>query len=135
MKKVVTFGVFDYFHIGHLNLFEKAKEYGDYLIVAVQDDEKILEYKPDAGIYYSTEQRVRLVNAIGIVDEVLVYRDVDTDIRNIDFDVFAVGEEQNHDGFIRAVNWCKENNKEVVVLPRTKGISSTQIKEKVESLS
>jgi len=135
MRKVVTFGVFDYFHIGHLLLFEKAKEYGDYLIVAVQDDQKILEYKPNADMYYSTEQRLHLVNAIGIVDEVLVYRDVDLDIKNIDFDVFIVGEEQNHDGFINAVNWCKENKKEVVVLPRTKGVSSTQMKEKIESLS
>ena len=55
MKKVLTFGVFDYFHLGHLRLFENAKKLGDYLIVAVQDGEFILKYKPTAKIFYTTD--------------------------------------------------------------------------------
>lgn len=46
MKKVITFGVYDYFHLGHLRLFENAKALGDYLVVAVQDEDYILKYKP-----------------------------------------------------------------------------------------
>ena len=67
MKKILTFGVFDYFHIGHLNLFLQCKEYADYLIVAVQNGESILKYKPDANILYSTGQRIALVSALKIV--------------------------------------------------------------------
>lgn len=55
MKKVLTFGVFDYFHYGHLKLFERCKKYGDFLIVAVQCGEEILKNKPDAHVLYTTE--------------------------------------------------------------------------------
>ena len=51
MKKVLTVGVFDYFHYGHLKLLERAKDCGDYLIVAVQRDEEIHKNKPDATLY------------------------------------------------------------------------------------
>ena len=128
MKKVITFGVFDYFHIGHLNLFERAKQYGDYLIVAVQDEQCILKTKPDAKILYSTEERVRMVKSLRVVDEVIVYRDVDETIPKVDFDIFAIGGDQNHEGFQRAVKWCEENGKEVCRLPRTPNICSSAIK-------
>ena len=131
MKKVVTVGVFDYFHLGHLRLFENAKKLGDYLIVAVQDGDMILKTKPDANVLYTTEQRIELVSALKIVDEVVIYKDVDTFLPPIDFDVFAIGGDQNHDGFKRAVKWCEENGKEVVRLPRTPGICSSDIKNRL----
>ena len=56
MKKVVTFGVYDYFHLGHLRLFKNARELGDYLIVAVQDGNYILKTKPNAKVMYTTEE-------------------------------------------------------------------------------
>ena len=129
MKRVLTVGVFDYFHIGHLRLFERAKEYGDYLIVAVQDGDYILKYKPDAEIMYTTEQRLNMISALKVVDDVLVYTDVDTAVKFGGFDVFVVGEDQNHEGFQRAVKWCKDHQKEVVHLQRTPGISSSAIKD------
>ena len=98
MTKVLTFGVFDYFHLGHLRLFENAKAYGDYLIVAVQDGDFILKTKPDAKVMYTTEQRKELVGALRVVDEVVSYTDVDVTIKDLDFDVFAIGEDQNHAG-------------------------------------
>lgn len=134
MKKVITVGVFDYFHLGHLRLFENAKKLGDYLIVAVQDEKCILKTKPNANILYSTEQRIDLVKALRIVDEVIVYQDVDTILPEVDFDVFAIGGDQIHDGFKRAVKWCEENGKEVIRLSRTPGICSSQIKKQLENL-
>ncbi len=131
MKKVLTFGVFDYFHYGHLKLFENAKKLGDYLIVAVQDGDHILKYKPNTNIYYSTQQRVELVSSLRLVDEVILYRDVAVTIKDVDFDVFAIGGDQNHAGFQRAVAWCQENGKEVIPLPRTPGISSSAVKERI----
>lgn len=128
MKKVITFGVYDLLHIGHVLLFKKAKELGDYLIVAVQDDDVIRKYKPEAEMVYTINERLMMVGAIKYVDEVVVYKNVDKDIRKIDFDVFAKGPDQNHEGFQRAIDWCRDNEREVVVIPRTEGISSTMIR-------
>lgn len=134
MKKVLTFGVFDYFHYGHLKLFEKASSSGDYLIVAVQEEKYIKKTKPNARILYSTEQRKYMVGALRTVDEVIGYTDVDETIKEIEFDILVVGEDQNHEGFQRAIKWCEDNGKEVIVLKRTKGISSSYIKKEVEDL-
>lgn len=131
MKKVLTVGVFDYFHLGHLRLFKNAKKLGDYLIVAVQDGDYILKTKPNAKIMYSLEERKELVGALNVVDEVVVYQDVDQIVKAVDFDIFAIGEDQNHEGFVRAEKWCRDNGKSVVRMKRTQGICSSQIKNNI----
>lgn len=132
MKRVITFGVFDYFHLGHLRLFQNAKKLGDYLIVAVQDGTYIKKYKPNTSILYSTEERAELVRALRVVDEVVVYRDVNEDIKRFDFDVFAIGEDQTHSGFQQAVSYCEKEGKQVVRMKRTEGISSSEIKDHIK---
>ena len=134
MKKVITVGVFDYFHLGHLRLFENARKLGDYLIVAVQQGDCILKTKPNAKILYSTEERIELVKSIRYVDEVIVYESVETILPKVDFDVFAIGEDQVHEGFRTAVKWCEDNGKEVVRLKRTPGISSSDIKDEARAM-
>ena len=129
MKRILTFGVYDMLHIGHILLFKRAKELGDYLIVAVQDGDYIKKYKPQAEMVYTTEERAFMVSCIKYVDEVIIYKDVDVDIQNIEFDVFAKGPDQQHTGFQRAIEWCKTNNKDVAIIPRTEGISSTMLRE------
>lgn len=131
MKKVVTFGVYDYFHLGHLRLFKNARALGDYLIVAVQDGDYILKTKPNAKVMYMTEERKELVGALRVVDKVVEYTDVDVTIKTLDFDVFAIGEDQNHEGFKRAIKWCEDNGKEVVRMRRTPGICSSEIKKNI----
>ena len=131
MKKVLTVGVYDYFHFGHMRLFKNARNLGNYLIVAIQDSDFILKYKPEANVLYSTEQRMEIIKELRSVDEVTVYRNVDEDIKNIDFDIFAIGEDQNHAGFQRAVKWCEENGKQVICMKRTPGICSSQIKKDI----
>ncbi len=129
--KVLTVGVFDYFHYGHLKLFERAKALGDYLIVAVQCDEEIHKTKPEAQIMYTTQQRMEIVGALRYVDEVVPYTQVDETIKTLDFDVFAMGEDQNHAGFQRAKQWCLENGKQVTLLTRTPNICSSGIKKQL----
>jgi len=131
MKKVLTVGVFDYFHYGHLRLFQKARTLGDYLIVAVQDGDFILRFKPEAVVCYTTEQRLEMVGSLRVVDEVCTYQSIDSFVKKVDFDVFAIGEDQKHEGFQKAVKWCEEHGKEVIRMKRTPGISSSDIKEKV----
>ena len=115
-------------HIGHILLFKRAKDLGDFLIVAVQDNFSVLKYKPNISMVYSTEERLYMVSAIKYVDEVVAYQDVDNDIRTINFDILVCGEDQLHLGFQRAMEWCRQNQKEVVILPRTEGISSTLLR-------
>ena len=133
MKIILTFGVFDILHIGHMLLFKHAKELFPNeeckLIVAVQDEDCILKYKPNTKMVNTTEERIFMVNAIRWVDEVVVYHDVDVDIQKFDFNVFAKGPDQQHSGFQRAVAWCERNGKRVVTIPRTDGISSSLLRE------
>ena len=129
MKKILTFGVYDYFHLGHLRLFKQCKEHADYLIVAVQNGDYILKYKPDAKILYSTEERVEILEALKIVDKVIVYNSVDTaTLEKIDFDILALGEDHVGKRFEIVEDWCNKNGKSVVRLKRTPGICSSEIK-------
>ncbi|MBQ7971348.1 MAG: adenylyltransferase/cytidyltransferase family protein [Clostridia bacterium] len=128
--KVLTFGVFDYFHYGHLKLFERAKALGDHLIVAVQRTEEIHKTKPDAKIMYSLEQRIEILSAIKFIDEVIPYSQVIDDVKKIDFDILALGGDQNHAGFQETIKWCEANGKKIVLLERTPNICSSQIKSK-----
>ena len=120
-------------HIGHVLLFKHAKELFPNeecrLVVAVQNSENVLKYKPEAKMVYSTDERIFMVSSICYVDHVITYDDVDVDIKNVAFDVFAKGPDQNHVGFQRAEEWCRQNGKQVVVIPRTEGISSTLLRE------
>lgn len=133
MKTLLTFGVYDMLHIGHILLFKHTKEFFEdepcKLIVAVQDGDYILKYKPEARMVYSTEERMFMVSSVRWVDEVVSYKDVDIDIQNIRFDVFAKGPDQNHAGFQRAVKWCEDNGRQVIIIPRTEGISSTMLRD------
>jgi glycerol-3-phosphate cytidylyltransferase len=133
MKKVLTFGVFDYFHLGHLRLFKNCKKFGDYLIVGVRNGENdnIHKIKPNSRVLYTTEQRKEILESIKEIDEVVVYNDVWPDIKNIDFDVYAVGGDQTHDAHVKAMAWAEQNGKEVVHIPRTEGICSTDIKKRL----
>lgn len=134
MKKVLTVGVYDLLHIGHVNLFRRARAVGDRLVVAVQESEVVLKYKPEEKLVYSTEERMYMVKAIRYVDEVITYRAVDDIVKSADFDIFVTGPDQNHAGFQKAIQWCKEHGKEHVVLSRTEGISSSWLKEQIKTM-
>ncbi len=130
-KKVLTVGVYDLLHKGHVELYRRAKGLGDYLIVAAQDSDYILKYKPTAKVLNSTEDRSYIIKSIRYVDEVIIYTDVDKIIKEVDFDVFVTGPDQCHSGFQRAIQWCEEHGKEHTVLARTDGVSSSELKAKI----
>ena len=131
--KVLTFGVFDYFHLGHLRLFKQCRQYGDCLIVAVQNGEYITKYKPNVRVLYSTEERVEIIESVRLVDEVLVYDEISSDLlEKINFDVLALGEDHKGNRFDAMIDWCSRNEKRVVRLKRTEGISSSAIKDQLD---
>jgi glycerol-3-phosphate cytidylyltransferase len=123
MKKVLTYGTFDLLHWGHINLLERAKNLGDYLIVAVSTDE--FNAIKDKKSYHTYENRKRILEAIRHVDEVIPETDWDqkiSDVINNDVDIFVMGDDwKGKFDFLK--DYC-----EVVYLPRTIGISTTKIK-------
>lgn len=131
MKRVLTVGVFDLLHWGHFELFRRCKELAGEdgkLIVAVLEDAVVTKYKPQAKLVYDWDKRVRMISALRYVDEVVPYGDVDVSIKGLDFTTFVVGPDQCHTGFQRAMQWCRDNGREVIVLGRTQGISSSQLR-------
>jgi glycerol-3-phosphate cytidylyltransferase len=124
MKKVITYGTFDLLHTGHINILRRAKEYGDYLIVAISSDEfNALKGK---NAYYSFEQRKLILEAIRYVDEVIpehTWEQKVQDVKDHEVDVFVMG-----DDWEGKFDFLKEQC-EVVYLPRTVGISTTKIKQ------
>ncbi len=136
-KRIITFGVFDMFHFGHLNLFKNIKEHfgkDTFLIVCVQSSEYIKKYKSNTNILYSTQERVDMIKNIKLVDDVKIYNEINIDIEQIDFDVWVKGPDQIHSGFQKAIDYCKKNNKEIYIMKRTDGISSSYIKSIIGNL-
>ena len=132
MTKILTFGVYDYFHLGHLRLFKQCKEHADHLIVAVQDGDYILKFKPEAKILYTTEERKEILESLKPVDEVIIYESLCPEyLETVDFDILALGEDHKGGRFDIAEKWCKDHGKKVVRLKRTPGICSSQIKEEL----
>ena len=134
MRRVITYGTYDLLHYGHIALLERAKALGDYLIVAVQKSDSVQKYKPQSSLVYSTEERSYMVKSSCYVNDVVEYEGVDSIVEEVDFDVFVKGPDQSHDGFQKAVEYCKANGKEVVELPRTDGISSSELKQLIASM-
>ena len=125
MKRVITYGTFDMFHYGHLNILRRAKELGDYLVVAISTDEFNWNEK-QKKCYFTYEQRKAMVEAIRYVDLVIPEENWEqkrTDIHKYQIDTFVIG-----DDWKGKFDFLKEEGAEVVYLPRTPDISTTQIK-------
>jgi len=122
-KIVITYGTFDMFHIGHLNLLKRAKELGDYLIVAVSTDE--FNKLKGKKTFFPYEHRAEIVRSIKYVDMVIpetCWEQKIEDIKKYNVDIFVIGEDwKGKFDFLK--EYC-----EVVYLPRTKEISTTELK-------
>ena len=126
MKRVITYGTFDLLHYGHINLLRRAKELGDYLVVAISTDEFNWNEK-QKKCYFSYEQRKAMVEAIRYVDLVIPetnWEQKRTDIHDYQIDTFVMG-----DDWKGKFDFLAEEGAAVVYLPRTPEISTTQIKQ------
>lgn len=123
MKKVITYGTYDLLHRGHINLLKRAKAMGDYLVVGLSSDEfNAIKHKK---AFYSYEERKLVLEAVRYVDEVIpehTWEQKAQDIMDHEIDVFVMG-----DDWSGKFDHLKEHC-EVVYLPRTDGVSTTQIK-------
>lgn len=131
MKKVITYGTFDLLHYGHINLLRRAKEQGDYLIVALSTDEFNWNEK-QKKCYFEYDKRKQLLEAIRYVDLVIPENGWEQKVSNV--------REFRVDKFVMGDDWAgkfdfveEQTEAEVIYLPRTPEISTTQIKKDLEA--
>lgn len=129
MRRVITYGTFDLLHYGHINILRRAKELGDYLIVGLSTDEfNLLKNKKS---YFPYEYRKLMLEAIRYVDMVIpeeTWEQKTHDARIHNVDVFVMG-----DDWKGKFDFLREQGVEVVYLPRTQEVSTTQIKEELRN--
>ncbi len=129
-----TTGVFDLFHIGHLNILRRAKEQCEYLIVGVSTDECVRTYKNKTPVI-PFEQRIQIVEAIKYVDKVVPQTSMDKmkAWNEIKFDALFHGNDwQNSDMYNKISQEFETVGVDVVFLPHTDGISSSEISNKLK---
>lgn len=129
MKRIITYGTFDLLHYGHINLLRRAKQQGDYLIVALSTDEFNWNSKQKT-CYFNYEKRKELLEAVRFVDLVIPeenWQQKIDDIRLYQADTFVMGDDWKGE-----FDFLKEHC-EVIYLERTKEISTTQIKADMKS--
>lgn len=125
---VYTGGVYDILHVGHIKILNKAKALGDYLIVGIQSDEEVANFKGTTIL--NTRERVKQMKALGIADEVVVYRSGTTPdiLVKTKPNVFVHGNDwktqMDRSGVI---SYMKKNNINLVLFPRTKEITTSEI--------
>lgn len=125
-----TQGVYDMFHIGHLNLINKAKQYCDYLIVGVNSDELVEEYKNKTPVIHEENRRLILDN-LKSVDEAIIVTTLDKHkiLEKLNFDVIFIG-----DDWKGSARWnetekvLKKYGVDVLYIPYTQGVSSTLLR-------
>ncbi|HHZ8504445.1 TPA: adenylyltransferase/cytidyltransferase family protein [Morganella morganii] len=130
MKKIITFGTFDVFHVGHINILERAAALGDYLIVGVSSDKLNFDKKSRYPIYNEAD-RMKIIQSLKFVDQVFIEESLELKleyIKKYNADILVMG-----DDWTGRFDWVKSDC-DVIYLPRTPSISTTEIIEVVKSL-
>ena len=135
MEKVIgyTQGTFDLFHIGHLRLLQRARENCDFLIVGVNTDELVIAYKNKTPVI-SVENRAEILRALRCVDQVVITETLDKSVmyHKLHFQRIFIGDDwKGNERWKQTGEQMERLGVELIYLPYTKGISSTQIKEKI----
>lgn len=137
-KKIIgyTTGVYDLFHIGHLNILRRAKEQCDYLIVGVSTDKLVEEYKKKKPII-PFQERIEIIGAIKYVDKVVPQETMDKLVawEQYKFDVMFHGSDWKGSQLYQEIEKkLNEVGVQIVYLPHTTGTSSTMLTEKLQSM-
>ena len=133
MKKVIGFttGVFDLFHIGHLNILKNAKKLCDKLIVGVNTDELVSDYKNKTPII-PFEDRIEIIKSLKIVDDAIpvVHRDKFKQFDEIKYDILFVGDDWKDSEIFKTLeDYLEKNGSKIIYFPYTANISSTKFRE------
>nr|ACA24847.1 WffW [Escherichia coli] len=130
MKRIITFGTFDVFHVGHVNILERTASLGDYLIVGVSSDKLNFNKKGRYPIY-NQEDRCRIINSLRVVNDVFIEESLEQKkeyIIQYEADILVMG-----DDWAGRFDWVNDIC-DVIYLPRTPSVSTTEIIEVVKTL-
>ncbi|WP_334180696.1 adenylyltransferase/cytidyltransferase family protein [Pseudomonas nitroreducens] len=128
-KTIITFGTFDVFHVGHLNLLERASRLGQQLVVGVSTDALNFSKKGRYPVY-AQEERMRIIGSLRCVDEVFLEQSLEDKadyVREYSADILVMGDDWTG-CFDWLAPWC-----EIIYLPRTPSISTTEVIERIRS--
>jgi glycerol-3-phosphate cytidylyltransferase len=131
-------GVFDLFHRGHLELLKKAKKLGDRLIVAINGDEMVSQYKRKP--FFSEEDRLEIINSLEMVDETFIINKFDNSEILIDqnIDIIVHGNDWDRDSYLKQIrideNFLKKNTISLEFVPYTTGISTSDLINQIKNL-
>ena len=130
-----TQGTYDLFHVGHLNLLENAKKNCDYLIVGINSDKLVTEYK-NKKVTINEKDRARIVAALKVVDEVHVVDTLDKKeiLKKYNFDVIFIGDDwKGNERWNQTETEMEKLGIKIEYLPHTDGISTTLINSKISN--
>ncbi|WP_088331094.1 adenylyltransferase/cytidyltransferase family protein [Lacimicrobium sp. SS2-24] len=130
MKRIITFGTFDVFHVGHVNLLERARALGDYLIVGISSDQLNISKKGRAPIYPYTS-RAKIIHSLRFVDEIFEEESLEKKAQYLQLykaDMLVMGDDWKG-RFDHLSEYC-----DVHYLPRTPSISTTELIEVIKEV-
>lgn len=131
MPKIVFIGgIWDLFHVGHLNILRRARSLGGILVVGVLTDEAAMAYKPKPIMAFG--QRIRIVQSLSFVNYAIPQEDTDPTymLEKVNPNVLVHGDDWKHVG---GEEWMRDRGREVVFLPYTKGISTSATRKKIKN--
>src|SRR5688500_7722076 len=135
-KNVYVIGVFDLFHRGHVEFLKKAKSLGQNLIVAVNGDEMVASYKRKP--FYSEEDRLEIIKSCKYVRDAFIIREYDNKmyIEQFEIDAIVHGNDWERNSYLEQIcvtdDYLKQRNMELVLIPYTAGVSTSQIIKQVK---
>lgn len=136
MTVIYVIGVFDLFHRGHVELLRRARELGDKLVVAVNGDEMVASYKREP--YYNEEDRLAIITACKYVDEAFIIREYDNKkfIEKYQVNKIVHGDDWEEYSYMEQIRvtpeYLKKQDCKLVLLPYTKGISTSDLIKKIK---
>ncbi len=137
-KTVYIIGVFDLYHRGHVELLKRAKSLGDRLVVAINSDRIVTDYKREP--IFNEEDRLELVKSCKYVDEAFIIHEFDNKeyIKKLNIDVIVHGDDWDEAGYLKQIRvtpeFLEEHNVEMKFLPYTTGISTSDIIKRINSI-
>lgn len=136
-KNVYVIGVFDLFHRGHLELLKNAKALGHRLIVAVNGDEMVSNYKRQP--FYSEQDRLEIIKGCRYVDDAFIIREFDNKKHIEDFQIDAIvhGNDWERTSYLQQIRvteaFLEERNVDLVLLPYTQGVSTSDLIKRIKA--
>jgi len=137
-NNIYVIGVFDLFHIGHVELLKKSKALGQRLIVAINSDRFVSIYKRPP--VYSEMERLEIVKCCKYVDEAFIVHNYDnkSQLEQYQIDAIVHGDDWERSSYLKQIvvteDYLKEKNIDLVLLPYTQGVSTSDVIKKIKSL-